>query len=78
MSTELFINWNPDTNLGPIHYYSLCWLIGLALAYYTARYLFYDQKIAVRTVVKNGKKVEENIFDPLFSTASSVFSWGRD
>ena len=66
MNTELFINWNPIDKIGPIHSYSLCWAIGLLLAYLTVSYLFYDQKIAVRTFVKNGKKEEENIFDPLF------------
>lgn len=71
MNCELYITWNPAIEafrLGPIafRWYSLCWLIGLALAYYLVRYLFYEQKIALRTVVQNGKKVEENVFDPLF------------
>ena len=62
----LYILWNPDLTLGPFRWYSLCWLIGLALAYFIVRKLFYEQKIAVRTVMKNGKKQEENLFDPLF------------
>ena len=62
----LYINWNPSLTLGPIRWYSLCWLIGLALAYIIVRKLFYEQKIAVRKVTKNGKKMEENLFDPLF------------
>ena len=62
----LFITWNPSLTLGPIRWYSLCWLIGLALAYIIVRKLFYEQGIAVRTVMKNGKKEEENVFDPLF------------
>ena len=67
MNSELiYISWNPNLTLGPIRWYSLCWLIGLALAYIIVRKLFYEQGIAVRTVSKNGKKVEENLFEPLF------------
>ncbi len=62
----LFINWNPSLTLGPFRWYSLCWLIGLGLAYFIVRKLFYEQGIAERTVKKNGKKEVENIFDPLF------------
>ena len=55
----LFITWNPDLtafHLGPLSFrwYSLCWLIGLALAYLTVRWLYKDQKI------------EDRKFDPLF------------
>ena len=62
----LFINWNPSLNFGPFRWYSLCWLIGLALAYFIVRHLFYEQGIAERTIKKNGKKEVENVFDPLF------------
>ena len=68
----LFINWNPNLiafKLGPLglRWYSLCWLIGLALAYIIVRKLFYEQKIAERTIVNaKGKKEKENVFDPLF------------
>ena len=63
----LFINWNPSLTLGPFRWYSLCWLIGLGLAYFIVRKLFYEQKIAVRTITNaKGKKEEENVFDPLF------------
>ena len=62
----LYITWNPSLTLGPIRWYSLCWLVGLALAYIIVRKLFYQQGIAVRTIMKNGKKEEENVFDPLF------------
>ena len=62
----LFIIWNPSLNFGPFRWYSLCWLIGLALAYFIVRHLFYEQGIAERTVKKNGKKEVENVFDPLF------------
>lgn len=66
-----FIHWNPDLiafSAGPIavRWYSLCWLIGLALAYLIVRKLFYDQDIAIRTQRVNGKKEEINLFDPLF------------
>ena len=61
----LFILWNPSLNFGPFRWYSLCGLIGLALAYFIVRHLFYEQGIAERTVKKNGKKETENVFDPL-------------
>ena len=55
----LFITWNPDLtafHIGPLSFrwYSLCWLIGLALAYFVVRWLYKNQKI------------EEKKFDPLF------------
>jgi prolipoprotein diacylglyceryl transferase len=62
----LFITWNPSLTIGPFRWYSLCWLIGLALAYFIVRKLFKEQKIDERTVMKNGKKEVENVFDPLF------------
>ena len=62
----MFINWNPSLTFGPFRWYSLCWLIGLALAYFIVRKLFKEQKIDERTVMKNGKKEVENVFDPLF------------
>ena len=61
----LFILWNPSLNFGPFRWYSLCWLIGLAFAYFIVRHLFYEQGIAERTIKKNGKKEVENVFDPL-------------
>lgn len=59
MPHPLSILWNPsDTALsfGPftIHWYSLCWLIGLALAYLIVQRLYREQK------------VKEELFDPLF------------
>ncbi len=60
MNTLLsYITWNPDLtafHLGPLSFrwYSLCWLIGLALAYFTVRWLYKDQKI------------DDRKFDPLF------------
>ena len=62
----LYIIWNPNLSIGPFRWYSLCWLIGLALAYFIVRHLFYEQGIAERTMKKNGKKEVENVFDPLF------------
>ncbi len=55
----LYINWNPSQDafsLGPLtfRWYSLCWLIGLALAYFVVRRLYKDQKIP------------QEKFDPLF------------
>ena len=67
MHPFLFINWNPSLTLGPFRWYSLCWLIGLGLAYFIVRKLFYEQNIAERTIVNaKGKKEKENVFDPLF------------
>ena len=59
MPHPLSILWNPsDTALsfGPftIHWYSLCWLIGLAFAYLIVQRLYREQK------------VKEGLFDPLF------------
>ena len=59
MPHPLSILWNPsDTALsfGPftMHWYSLCWLIGLALAYLIVQRLYREQK------------VKEGLFDPLF------------
>lgn len=59
MEQLLFINWNPsDTafSIGPVslHWYSMCWLIGLALAYLIVQRLYREQK------------VKEGLFDPLF------------
>lgn len=50
MNYTLFINWNPDLiamQLGPmqIRWYSLCWLIGLMLAYFVVKKLYEDDKI---------------------------------
>ena len=50
----LFINWNPSLTIGPFRWYSLCWLIGLALAYFVVRKLYKEQKI------------KDEYFDPLF------------
>ena len=60
----LFINWNPNEiaftlNLGSlgsygIRWYSLCWLVGLVLAYLIVRKLYKEQK------------VKDELFDPLF------------
>ena len=54
MNYELFITWNPSLTIGPFRWYSLCWLIGLALAYLVVRKLYKEQKI------------KDELFDPLF------------
>ncbi|MCR5269825.1 MAG: prolipoprotein diacylglyceryl transferase [Prevotella sp.] len=60
MNAELlYILWNPSLeafHLGPlaIRWYSMCWLIGLLLAYFMVRWLYRNQKIA------------EEKFEPLF------------
>jgi len=50
MTTLLYIIWNPDLtafNIGSwgLRWYSLCWLIGLLLAYLMVRWLYKDQKL---------------------------------
>ena len=54
MNYELFIIWNPSLSIGPFRWYSLCWLIGLALAYFVVKRLYKEQKI------------KDELFDPLF------------
>ena len=54
MFSLLFITWNPSLTIGPFRWYSLCWLIGLALAYFVVRKLYKEQKI------------KDEYFDPLF------------
>lgn len=54
-----YIVWDPSNtalSLGPfaIHWYSLCWLIGLALAYIIVHRLYREQQ------------VKDSLFDPLF------------
>ena len=66
-----YIQWSPRLealSLGPfsIRWYSLCWLIGLALAYFIVRKLFYEQDIAISKKRVKGKWEEENLFEPLF------------
>ena len=55
----LYILWNPDLEIFRIgnfasRWYSTCWLIGLALAYFIVKWLYKDQK------------VKDTYFDPLF------------
>ena len=55
----LYILWNPNLEIFrignfPIRWYSTCWLIGLALAYFIVKWLYKDQK------------VKDAYFDPLF------------
>ena len=54
MSNLLYINWNPNVEFGPFRWYGLCWLIGLALAYFIVKRLYKEQKI------------KDELFDPLF------------
>ncbi len=59
MTTLLYVLWNPDLTAIEIgswglRWYSLCWLIGLLLAYLIVRRLFKEQKIA------------DEKFEPLF------------
>ena len=54
MNELLYIVWNPSLSIGPFRWYSLCWLIGLALAYFVVKRLYQEQK------------VKDELFDPLF------------
>lgn len=59
VNSLLYILWNPDLeifHIGPfaVRWYSTCWLIGLALAYFIVKWLYKDQK------------VKDEYFDPLF------------
>ena len=59
MNNLLYILWNPDLvafNIGPISvfWYSLCWLLGLASAYFIVKWLYKEQKI------------KPELFEPLF------------
>lgn len=59
MNILSYILWNPSLeafHLGPIgfRWYSLCWLIGLLLAYLVVKRLFKEQQI------------KDELFDPLF------------
>ncbi|MBQ5605760.1 MAG: prolipoprotein diacylglyceryl transferase [Prevotella sp.] len=55
MEHLLYITWNPSLEaFGSVRWYSLCWLIGLALAYIIVRKLYKDQKLG------------DDKFEPLF------------
>lgn len=55
MDTLSYIVWNPDlTAFGFVRWYSLCWLVGLLLAYLVVRLLYKQQGI------------KEELFEPLF------------
>ena len=54
MSVLSYIVWNPSLTFGPFRWYSMCWLIGLLLAYLVVKKLYKEQKI------------KDELFDPLF------------
>ena len=54
MNELSYIIWNPGLSIGPFRWYSLCWLIGLALAYFVVKRLYQEQKI------------KDELFAPLF------------
>jgi prolipoprotein diacylglyceryl transferase len=59
MNIFSYVLWNPSLeafSIGPLtfRWYSLCWLIGLLLAYLVVRHLYKEQKI------------KDELFDPLF------------
>ena len=54
MNALSYIVWNPSLTIGPLRWYSLCWLVGLGLAYLVVKHLYRDQKI------------KDELFDPLF------------
>lgn len=48
------ITWNPPLGIGPIRFYALFWMIGLAGAYFVVQKLYKEQKI------------KPELFEPLF------------
>ena len=48
------ITWNPPIGIGPIRFYALFWMIGLAGAYFLVQRLYKEQKI------------KDEFFEPLF------------
>lgn len=48
------ITWNPPIGIGPLRFYALFWLLGLAGAYFLVQKLYKDQKI------------KPELFEPLF------------
>ena len=55
MNYELYISWNPsEIAFWTVRWYSLCWLVGLILAYLIVKKLYKEQKI------------KDELFDPLF------------
>ncbi len=48
------ITWNPPIGIGPLRFYALFWVLGLAGAYLVVQKLYKDQKI------------KEELFEPLF------------
>ncbi len=49
-----YIHWNPDLTILGLRWYSLCWLVGLLLAYLLVKKLYKQQGI------------KDEFFDPLF------------
>ncbi len=67
--TTLFIDWQPHLEafrIGsiPIRWYSLCWVVGIALAYVVVMHLYRLEGIDP-AVDKHGKRVATGKFDPL-------------
>ena len=48
------ISWNPPIGIGPLRFYALFWVLGLAGAYLVVQKLYKDQKI------------KDELFEPLF------------
>ena len=69
----LYVIWNPELEIFRIgglgvRWYSTCWLVGLLLAYFIVRHLFYENNLAIKKLKVKGKRQEEevNVFEPLF------------
>lgn len=50
----IMITWNPPIGIGPLRFYALFWVLGLAGAYFVVQKLYKEQKI------------KEALFEPLF------------
>ena len=48
------ITWNPPIGIGPLRFYALFWVLGLASAYLVVQKLYKEQKI------------KPELFEPLF------------
>ena len=71
MQQFLYINWNPDLfafQIGSwgLRWYSICWFIGLASAFFIVKWLYNHQNITFQERVYGKEKTKINVFEPLF------------
>lgn len=71
MQQFLYINWNPDLfafQIGSwgLRWYSICWFIGLASAFFIVKWLYNHQNITFQERVYGKEETKINVFEPLF------------